>query len=676
MMMAKSSVIRQLSRSPRILYHVDRLRKHGSTSWLDVVEWVERNQLTAVGFDVYDTLLTRELNEEAAFWAVLAERLVSSGAWSGTAEQYLAARSIAATAIPGQNIQAWYEHPALAARASVDCCIGAELAFEAEITHSVPGSADALDMVRRAGASIAFVSDMHLPADYIKTQLGDLDLHRHGESVLVSGTVGVWKSSGELFTKWLDYEELPPDKVGYVGNHAFTDCAVPASLGLKVKPRRNGNPLSFERLMGSGGVAGAAVAAASTRARLAAEADDAETLTRIGTGVVGQTMMSFLLAIRARCQVGGFRQVAFVARDGELLLRMAGEMPKDYWSGVDLHYLHANRLTWSLAGAHCVGVDRWIELGTADQHSLLRHGVDQLPASSLLTRVGMIVDDLANLNFVGTVDPDRPLPQGGPSWLRILSNDSVRATIAERAAERYELIGDYLRGLGLRQEPALVVDVGWRGQTAALTANLLTDVLGHEPTNYHFGGYGVQPDLDANCRLERYAFDDSVDPVPFHSVDQLVEMFTGAGQRRIVGYERRDGAVVPMFDDGVEAMNSPDREAIWAAAMELAAMMPDAEDLDRWTTAVPDPSAVVAILKEFWTAPTRAEAMVATRLRLELDDAGLLTCPMAAPYRFSEIYSRPALAAPIRRWPEGSAAASSLPFRLVSQLRRRLSSGA
>lgn len=654
------------------MHHLGRVLPPQEGSWDDIVEWVTARPLATVGFDVYDTLLTRELNDEDAFLSALAQRLAEDGAWAGSADQYVAARRTASTAIPGQGLIDWYQHEALEG-ADAERCIAAELDLEAETTWVVPGAVDALERIRRSGVALAFVSDMHLPAPAIEETLLTRGLRRPREPVYVSGTVGRWKSTGGLFHHWLAAEGVDPARVAYVGNHPYSDWAVPASMGIHVKARRNGNPCRYESCLGESGVAGAAVAAASTRTRLELDPGGRDVYTRLGTAVAGQALMAWLLAIRARCAVDDVRQIAFVARDGDLPRQMAESMPEDYWSGIELHYLHGNRLTWTLAGAHSVGVDTWIDVGTIDDYGYLMCGRSEVPASSLLRRLGLTVDDLADSPVFPEVDPDAPLPAVDVLWPRLLADCDVRAIVADRARDRFGLVVEYLRGLGLRPAPTLVLDVGWRGQTAAVISGVLHDVLGHEPINYHFGGDGVRSDVDATCQIERYAFDDSREPSPFPGIVDCIEMFTGAGQPRATGYERRGSVVVPVFDDGIEAMASPERDRIWQAAVTMAELMPPAEQLDRWTSGsdpAPDPGAVCELLRRFWTTPTRSEGRAAMRLGLEVDEQGHVIHPVSAPYRVREILTRDD-----RRWSRGSAVASPMPWRAATSLRRWATSG-
>ena len=656
-----SDVVVLAARSPRVAFHLDRVMLDQVCSWDDIVEWVGGYGLQAVGFDVYDTLLTRDLNDQAAFRSALARVLVDRGAWDNTAEDYLRARAAASRRAPSDNLRGWYDQSELAEHGNIDRCIEIELGLESEITRAVPGAADAVSRIRELGLDVAFVSDMHLPHSFIGAMLEREGIGRANDSLYVSGAVGTWKSDGGLFRHWLAQAGLEPEMTAYVGNHPYADWAVPASLGLRVKARRNANPSRYETDLGASSIVGATVAAASTRARLALDPSGHDVCVAVGTSVVGQTMTAFLLAIRARCRQAGIGQVLFVARDGDLLLQMANAMNKDYWAGIELRYLEGNRLAWTLAGAHAVGVDSWIDLGSLDQYSFLMLGRAEVNASSLIRRLGLTVEEVSERATINGLNADRPLPDVEESWSRILADRSIRDLVAQRAIDRFDLVCGYVAGLGLRQEQCLIVDVGWRGQSAAVVSGVFDHVLGHQPLNYHFGGYGVRAAVDATCWIERYAFDDSKEPPPFHGIDQCVEMFTCAGQPRAVGYEQRGTDVVPVHDDGVEAMSSPQRDRIWEAALRVAEMMPPSERVEHWTDdLVPDPAAVVDVLRTFWTTPTRAEGHLGSHLKLEVDDEGRVLSPMSAPYGLGELRTRRP-----RRWRQGSAAMSALPYRLI-----------
>ncbi len=653
----------RLLRAPRLLYHLDRLGRGQVRSWRDIVDWLDRRRPDVVGFDVYDTVLTRSLNDPRAFETVLANLLVAADAWTGSASEYRDARAAAARRVPGEDLVAWYRHDELASRADATACIDLELETEREITVAVPGAAAALREIRSRGIEIAFVSDMYLPPACIAGLLRREDLLVGDEQLHVSGAVGRWKGDGRLFDHWLEAHGTTADRVAFVGNHPFVDWAVPLARGIAARGRRNANPNRYERRLTASGTAGATVAAAATRARLDLDPDSTDVATTVGASVIGPALMGFLLAARTRCEAQGIDQVVFVARDGDLPLQMAEAMPKDHWSGagIDLHYLHGNRISWNLAGAQTIGVDEWIRLGTLDRYGYLNHGRSTWPARTLLQRAGLTPDDVAHLLPEPIVDPDRPLPSVDSSWPRILADRSVRELIATRARDRFDLVAGYLAGFRLRPGPCLVIDVGWRGQTAAVVSGLFEHVLGVAPLNYHFGGAGVKASVDAMCRIERYAFDDSHEPIPFHGIDQCVEMFTGDGQPRAIGYEREGAGVEPVFDSGVAAMASADRDRIWEAAVRLAELMPSADRLASWTpNPVPDRQAVTDVLRSFWQCPTPAEGLLGTRLNLEVDDRGLLVTPMSAPYRLDELRRRSS-----RRWPQGSAVCSAAPIRLA-----------
>ena len=636
-------------RSSRLLFHIHRVVGANLCSWSELVAWLDTQPIDAVAFDVYDTLLSRQLNHSSTFEGVLAARLVAAGAWPGSPDAYCAARAAAKSRLAGENLRDWYRHQELSP-ADAERCIAEELDLERSITIAVPGAAAALDHLRASGRPISFISDMHLPGSFIGELLVQHGLRSADELLLVSGDEGVWKSDGGLYERWLSEVEIEPNAAAYVGNTPFVDHAVPAALGFRAKARTNANPNRYETTMAHGGTAGAVISSAATRSRLAVDPSGKDPAASVGASVVGQTMMAFLLAIRTRCLEDNIHQIGFVARDSDLLLQMAKLMPTDYWDGISFQYVEGNRLTWTLAGADALGLEQWVALGTADENGFLQHGLEEASTDGMLRRIGLQMSDLEDL------DPElrglvRTAPIPANRWRTFLHDTSVHKLIGERAADRADLVETYIKSLGLDQDRLMLVDIGWRGQAAAAVSGLFERVLGVAPLNYHFGGYGVHASIDAVCDIDRYAFDDGKGPAPFSSIDQCLEMFTGMGQPRAVDYTKVDGSVVPVHDDGLDVLAVPERKRIWEAARHLASAMPPAATFDRWCQTAPDAVAVTETLRHFWTTPSRPEGELGARLLLEVDDGGSVIVPMSSPYQLR--------ATGQRRWRQGSLAISN-----------------
>jgi len=88
---------------------------------------------------------------------------------------------------------------------------------------------------RGTGARVAFVSDMYLPEHVILEMLTSAGAFRQGDSIYISGHVGLSKSNGDLYKKIIAVERCSPDQICHYGDDIHSDIYIPKKLGIKVR---------------------------------------------------------------------------------------------------------------------------------------------------------------------------------------------------------------------------------------------------------------------------------------------------------------------------------------------------------------------------------------------------------------------------------------------------------
>jgi FMN phosphatase YigB (HAD superfamily) len=650
----------------RVLVRVDRRRGHGhDTQWDQLVTTILDCGARAVSVDIFDTVAIRlVVGADNVFWVVGA-RLCAAGVWADTVEEFVTRRAQAAAMVPEGSITDLYRTRPLVDRCDPSRGVDGEIDCELSLIDAVPGAPAALQRLRAAGVTIMFVTDMHLPPRTLWQVLTRNGLAVDGEQLIVSSEVGASKSSGALYEVVRDRERSSL----HVGNDLWGDVAAAERAGVRSIAITSANPTWAEEMTAErvGGV-GAAISGAARRARLQcrAKSPDDDGLFTLGADIAGQCLTAFLLWVRDECASDGIRDVAFVARDGELPLRMARAMPEDHWGGARFTYLEGNRTAWSLAAAAVLGVDEWLAGGGGEQGALhqQRHVI---PLRALLWRVGLRPDDLPPGGLLAGLDPARPLPpRMALAFEALLEDPRTRDLIAERAGERRDLVVDHLRTTYLSAGRLALVDVGWTGRLAGLLTALIREATGVEPIHLHFGGSQVVGDPGAEIR--RFAFDEASGHPPFEGVVSCVETFTQSGKARNVSFERdASGSVLPIYDDPVPDIDNPARRSVWDAAVETARRLPNRSTMTEWRLdPTPLDDEVRRILTALWTRPRRDDARAISELRFETDDAGHLVGPVAAPYRLREVLG---LREPApRQWRAGSLQLTPSPFREVMRL--------
>lgn len=649
----------------RLLVQVDRRLDTGRhRTWDEVAQALSGMRPTDITVDVFDTVLVRRVAGDDSLWWIVATSLIATGGWRASPEAFIAARRAAALAAPADGLELLYARVELAnLRTSTGAAT--ESSIEAELAVAVPGAATALGFLRAAGHEITFLSDMHLHDDALRRSLSEHGLASPQDRLVISSTVGASKSSGTLFPA-LTREPTGPS--WHIGNDPWSDVAMAERAGVRALPIRSAEASAVEKIMMTrpGSVASALAAAArQVRTRHVPSNPAEASLREVGADVAGQCLGAFLFWVRAECRRSSIKQVCFLARDGELPLRMARAMPSDHWDDVGLHYLQGSRRLWSAAAAHVLGVDQWLEAGTGKESGFLRQNEHVLPWRSLLVRALLTAEDLADHPALIGVNGDRPLPLHlHQEWRELLRDPRLQSRLAARAAEQYRNLREILLAEGVGSAPMALVDVGWTGQLAWQVSAVIREVTGHEPLHLHFGGVNVADGLDGLV-VRRFAVDNTRAPLPFDEVISCVETLTASGAARARSTFRPVGGPSELvMDDANPLMDTEERRLMWSAAVEVASALPDRATLDRWGLHEEGlAEQVCQVLTVFWTAPARRHAQAGARLASEVDDDGIGVHRVATAYRLREFIGD--ADSSTRTWRQGSLRLTGRPMRWV-----------
>ena len=635
---------------------------------------LRNSAVQAVGFDVFDTLVTRTFARPTDLFLPLGADLRAAGLWPADPLRFRLARATAedtaraAHPAAEPTLAAIYEVLAGTAGWSPSqtaAALARELAHEHAALVAVPALVAWVEAARAAGLPVAFVSDMYLPATFIAERLGDLGVARPGEAVLVSCEAGASKHTGTLFPHVAAHFGLPPARILHVGDNPRSDHRVPAALGfptLPVAPVRARPPLEpFAAEADSADILPGRLAAA---ARLApATIDTAEpALAAIGAGLLGPLLTTYVLWLFAEAHRRGLRRLYFIARDGQVMLELARRIQARLGPAapLELRYLHGSRIAW-----HRTTLDTF----TPRHLRWLLEPQPRVDAATLADRLGLPAADL-----LAALAPHLPSPllDQGRSWSE---TDLPVVAVALRAAEavllaRPELARRraagrrYLQEQGLLEPvPWAVVELGWSGR---MMVSLHAALGGERPfTAFFLGLHQVAP--DAPLALEFAAFlrqPGEVAPPEFHGLRlaEMLEVLTAADHATTLGYEEREGQARPVLKaDATPVWPAPALAALRAGARAFVdSLAPDAlQDLAA-TVAEPQgarrlAAALRRTLATFIANPPAELARPFAACRFTEDSSDRLARPFVAPLHLRGF--RAALRSAL--WPQGSLALAS-----------------
>ena len=335
-------------------------------------------------------------------------------------------------------------------------------------------------------------------------------------------------------------------------------------------------------------------------------------LVEVTAGVVGPLLSGYVLWCLQRAREAGCRRVCFVARDGEVLLRVAERLvAAGGEQGWDLRYLQGNRRAWLLPSLSGPGVEQVMSVASRGGATTVR---------SMLGWVCVepeeIADALAGAGQPAGTWDDALAVRRHREVLAVLTDPGVAALVRERAEPAAALAETYLRAQGLLDEaPFALVDMEGHGNTGAMLTALLERLGGRAPA------------VECYLALTRAGAAAGRNPVGYlhdaargtgiavRSSEEYVatEMFTAGSHGTVLGYRTEpDGTVSAVLE-------SPENTRVLAWGLERYRAL-----LDRYAEALgaglaehgdaggsPGTADVHEVtwevLREFWERPTRAE---------------------------------------------------------------------
>lgn len=567
-------------------------------------------------FDVFDTVLTRTVGDPRTVLTLWARRAVER--WGLAVD----ARALATCRHRTEReLNAWGDrHAPLAeihaevarrhgwAPERAEALAALEEEVERELICALPGAEALLAEPRRTGAPVVFVSDTPHRAEFVRERLEAAGVWRPGDRVFTSSAYGASKSRGGLFRRVA--EELGSPEVLHHGDDVHSDVATARLERWRARWVTSGRLSRYESTLvdsqDSTGDLGSFLAGSARLGRTRASAAGMPgAVASVTAGVMAPLLVGYVTWCLRRAQQQGLTRLYFVARDGEVMLRVAQAFS---WLApdVELRYLWGSRQPWVLgaSAAHPELLRTWV-LGRTD-----------FTAETALGRLGLSAAELYAATGFAAAGPERAgtvmsraereeladLVQR-PPWVETVH--AASAAVAERCTA-------YLEQEGLLRDGAFgLVDAGWSGRASAALDHLVRAAGGEPGTHFYVGqlGRAEEGGVRSGVRIEPWLFDRQAHPGSLGdltSPNVLVEMFCAGTTGRTVDYRREGGAMVPVLDreENTEALDwgiRPVHDLAVEVAERLAASWPpQVRDVDLT-------SVVRRLLEDFWERPTTGE---------------------------------------------------------------------
>jgi predicted HAD superfamily hydrolase len=517
-------------------------------------------------FDVFETCLVRVWAKPTDLFWELGEQLreekligISADSWQ---QMRIKAESQARVASKtGEvNVEQIYQQLARLlgwSTTEAEQAIDKEIALELASLRPVPAIQKRIQALQQANDRLIYMSDMYLSEETIRTFLKENNVWSPGSSLYVSSEIGMSKSNGKLFPHCLAEESVKASQLTHIGDNFHSDVKMAKKQGVRVEPislthlnRYEGKiadttqlPLKFRSLL--------AGASRLTRLQSQETSPDKQVIWDTTASAVAPMLFGFVHWCLVEAQKKGIQRLYFVARDGQILHKIAQVICKNWGYKIDCRYLYGSRQAWHMPSVQEVGEAEldWLLVGT----KLITQFVS---IRSMCERVNIspdqIQDVLTRYGFPAA-KWDLNLQQHERDFLKqIFTEKEVTELIISTAATYREKVIGYFRQEGLGDGVAFgFVDIGWSGTIQNSFSKLLA-ISELYPESGVCGFYfGLQRrKLFQNDRLVAYFYD--VDkPCDERSLlckyRFLFELFVAADHGSTKSYERCGDRYIPVL---------------------------------------------------------------------------------------------------------------------------------
>ena len=583
-------------------------------------------------FDVFDTVLIRTFAVPSDLFVDLGVELAGAGLFGGPAEQFAqvrreseeAARRIepSGEVVINEIYAVLQERLGWSQERAADCK-ERELRLEAQSLLGVPEAAAMIAEARHESGVVWFISDMYLPGAFVENILRREGFFRDGDRLLLSGEHRASKHGGGLFEKARSLAGGPVDSWLHVGDNLHADVKMPLHYRISGRWYQDARlNLREEELRGRDRFV------PSWRSRTAAECritrlkcgplvePDKRPIWTSSSDLAGPVIFAYVWWCLEKAREMGLRRLYFVARDGQILHRVAEHLVNEWNLPIRPVYLYGSRQAWHLAGVTSLadeGLEAW-----------LYQGANKLTLNRLLQRLGLSPTDfVVALESYGFPRQswNEPLVADRLSLAKVwLKQPEICSRILEVAAERRVLLGEYLQQEGVFEDDQWgVVDIGWHGNMQKSLTNALR-ALGRNSSfaGFYFGLVRTVKNIE--CQPVRAMWNEVVGGIFPVELTYISELFMAADHGSVVGYQRNEkGQVVPILNG-----QANEKAVAWGLSVHQAAVIDLAVRLSKLFKEKPTISgdfclAVCKLFRSAFRKPTREEASCWGKMQFSTD---------------------------------------------------------
>ena len=604
-------------------------------------------------FDVFDTCIVRTCARPTNLFYLLAEELLR-----GTGQPYgreevgeLAALRLSAEKQAHKTAQAagqaeitltdiYGELSLDGWGVSAQTMQDAEVELELAAMRPVVPIRERTQALWRAGERVLYVSDMYLPQRVVHEMLVRCGFDVPDGTLYVSSEIGATKRAGSLFRHVLEQENLKARDLLHCGDGVESDFLGARKVGVRTELFTGAQPNRFERAMltvpsySPWVTSQLAGISRVTRLSVPEKDDGLSGSVAIASSVVAPLLVGFVSWVLQDAKAQGLERLYFVARDGQVLHKIAQALRPD----LEVRYLYGSRQAWYIPAVFAVSREELEFVLMTGQSSAPRHNLKRVNLTPEALRA-----PLFRHGFPEATWDTQVTGEAVERFWAFLEDPEVAPQIMAQAEGARETAVAYFKQEGLlRDDRWALVDVGWTLRTQGSLHKILASAgqphtlgyyLGISKTRFSSRAYG-----QGRAYLLEEAENEALAPVRtlFENKGLIDQVFTMADHGSTGRYAVKDGSVEPVLS---KLPHHPKREAFLRTVHELVTRFAEELAQSPAKEAEAELRACARLVTGMLIAePTQAEARALAWAPISDDPNELRAAPLAKPLSTGDLF--------------------------------------
>ncbi|KAM3112600.1 HAD family hydrolase [Phormidesmis sp. 146-33] len=427
-----------------------------------------------------------------------------------------------------------------------------EIQLERASLRPVPATQLKIQALHQQNQSIAYLSDMYLPLEVIRRFLKDHQIWAEGDVLHVSNEVGLHKVSGQLFQHHLTQQKLKASQLHHTGDNLYSDIKVPKKLGIQVQPFLETHLNCYEELIADNEHLPlrfrSLLAGASRLSRLHCQEQDwhRQIIWNTAANVIGPVFFGFVHWVLQEAKRQGIRRLYFMARDGQILWKIAQIICRKWGYDIDCQYFYGSRQAFHFPSIQQIGENEQEWLFDRPAFFSVR-----VACARVNLQPEQIAEALTRYSLPAPMWDKSLIDQEFTALKSAFQDREIIDRIVDLAATYREKAIGYFKQTGIGDgTPFAIVDSGWTGRSQRSFSQILAIANLYPPegvTGFYFGlERRITPflvDRFIPCFLEP----DNITERRSLSSSPILELSLAADHGSTVRYEKQDQHYIPIL---------------------------------------------------------------------------------------------------------------------------------